>query len=334
MQIADYCVVWFIPDEHSTFEPTEIRVLEMSQLPYLPEFTTDRGYQFDHLLYEYYTNVGFGFGNIHNGEIYDYNELSNWYFEIGDKSLYSPEIERETLTDIAIMPIDASVWDNLSSMFGSFGSIYGNKYKFFLHTSPATYPYTVRYVNEEGEDIAPQKSAEAQYLSSVTETAITIPGYRPFVREQSITMNYENNEIVFVYEEQEETGRQLTVVVLEKDTYLGVKARVEINDTDNYELNDDLRTDDNGFVLTPNSYAIGDRILINVSELGEQYLPVSTVEYIVESVDDVIYIYVDKNDTFIITGYENKSLMIPIVSIVLFGIGTSLLIFCKRKKKK
>ena len=74
--------------------------------------------------------------------------------------------------------------------------------------------------------------------------------------------------------------------------------------------------------------------MINVSELGEQYLPVSTVEYIVESVDDVIYIYVDKNDTFIITGYENKSLMIPIVSIVLFGIGTSLLIFSKKKKKK
>jgi len=334
LQIADYCVVWFIPDEHSTFEPTEIRVLEMSQLPDLPEFTTDRGYQFDHLLYEYYTNVGFGFGNIHNGEIYDYDELSDWYFEIGDKSLYSPETERITVTDIELMPIDASVWDNLSSMFGSFGSIYGNKYKFFLHTSPATYPYTVRYVNEEGEDIAPQKSAEAQYLSNVTETAITIPGYRPFVREQSITMNYENNEIVFVYEEQEETGRQLTVVVLEKDTYLGVKARVEINDTNNIELSDDLRTDDNGYVLTPNNYSIGDRLLINVSDLGEQYLPVSTVEYIVESVDDVIYIYVDKNDTFIITGYENKSLMIPIVSIVLFGIGTTLLIFCKKKKKK
>lgn len=59
--------------------------------------------------------------------------------------------------------------------------------------------YLVRYVDEDGNDLAPSKTAYARIGDDVTENAIDIDGYTPKVNTQTIHIEEEDNVIIFVY---------------------------------------------------------------------------------------------------------------------------------------
>lgn len=71
---------------------------------------------------------------------------------------------------------------------------------------PSLYPYTVSYVDEWGEDLAPPKRGYAEYDAIVTERAIYIEGYTPDKAVKSITIRSTNNEIIFVYSKDDAGG--------------------------------------------------------------------------------------------------------------------------------
>lgn len=63
------------------------------------------------------------------------------------------------------------------------------------------YPYTVKYVDKNGNELIDSKNAEAVFGASVNEKAEFIKGYTCISEsEQNIVIDTENNEIVFVYE--------------------------------------------------------------------------------------------------------------------------------------
>lgn len=63
------------------------------------------------------------------------------------------------------------------------------------------YPYTVKYVDKNGNELIDSKNVEAVFGASVNEKAEFIKGYTCISEsEQNIVIDTENNEIVFVYE--------------------------------------------------------------------------------------------------------------------------------------
>lgn len=62
-----------------------------------------------------------------------------------------------------------------------------------------SYDYTVRYVDENGKDLADSVIKKAKYKDTVTEKAVDVKGYVPDVSKKSLTIDTENNEIVFNY---------------------------------------------------------------------------------------------------------------------------------------
>lgn len=68
------------------------------------------------------------------------------------------------------------------------------------------YPYIVKYVDKEGNELLPQKDGgKKTFGTQVTETAEKIEGYVVDENEKSLTIEAGNNEIVFVYEKADYT---------------------------------------------------------------------------------------------------------------------------------
>ena len=66
-----------------------------------------------------------------------------------------------------------------------------------------SYPYTVNYVDANGDPIADPTTATAAYTSTVTVTPIDVEGYTPRLDSQDITIDLTGNEVTFIYDEDE-----------------------------------------------------------------------------------------------------------------------------------
>ena len=332
---TEYSWIFFETDGKATIEPESIKVISGGKLPYLPTVTPNKGYKYSHWSYEYYTPLYVTLGYAHNGTLNNFEDIMDWYFEFGEKTKITPsEDETQTLVDVELdYSEEANVWERLALEYNSFKSKLGGKFVFTAIQEPLPYDYTVKYVDEEGNSIAPDKVAQGYYQTVVTENPIAIKGYTPIDKSsKSIIIDFENNEIVFVYRVGS-AARKLTVVVLEEDTNLGVQATLDICNSD-ASIEENLNTDNNGYVSTTSEYEIDDTITINVSGLHEQYLPVDQVSYTVNSDDDIIYIYVRKNDRFIITGYDGNNTFVCFAIIAIVSLGLSISLVCIQKKRK
>ena len=71
---------------------------------------------------------------------------------------------------------------------------------YFEFTANTDITYTVKYVDENGKELAPAKVVKDQTMAStVTEKAIEIKGYTADAAEKTLTLAAEGNEIVFTY---------------------------------------------------------------------------------------------------------------------------------------
>lgn len=334
---TEYSWIFFETDGNATIDPPSIKVISGGKLPYLPTITPNKGYKYSHWQYDYYTTYAVNLGYDHRGTLKNLNDILKWYFEFGDKTKITPsEDEISTLFAVDLNYDGDIVWGRLASEYNSFESKLGGKFVFTAIQEPLPYDYTVKYVDEDGKSIAPDKVGQGLYNTEITESPIYIPGYTPIDKSsKTFTISYNKNEITFVYK-LGSSSRKLTVVVLEDETNLGVKATLDISNSD-ASITDKLTTDDNGYALTTSDYDIGDTINIDVSDLDEQYLPVDKIKYTVTSDNDILYIYVKKNDKFIITGYDNandKYICLAVIAIVSFGLSLSIIKSSKKKRKK
>ena len=72
----------------------------------------------------------------------------------------------------------------------------------YAHWTRDTLTYTVRYVDEEGEAVAPDKTVTNPNFTVgqvITEQALAVAGYRPNVSSQDLTLAATNNLLTFVY---------------------------------------------------------------------------------------------------------------------------------------
>lgn len=80
--------------------------------------------------------------------------------------------------------------------------------------APKSVTYTVKYVDEDGNDIATMKTETSTVGANVTETPVTVSGYKPVDTSLTQTMVDGTNEIVFVYKKVEiTTGAPVTYTV-------------------------------------------------------------------------------------------------------------------------
>lgn len=71
---------------------------------------------------------------------------------------------------------------------------------YFEFTANTDITYTVKYVDENGKELAPAKEVKDQTMAStVTEKAIEIKGYTADAAEKTLTLAADGNEIVFTY---------------------------------------------------------------------------------------------------------------------------------------
>ena len=71
---------------------------------------------------------------------------------------------------------------------------------YFEFTANTDITYTVKYVDENGKELAPAKVVKDQTMAStVTEKAIEIKGYTADAAEKTLTLAADGNEIVFTY---------------------------------------------------------------------------------------------------------------------------------------
>ena len=66
-----------------------------------------------------------------------------------------------------------------------------------------SYPYTVNYVDANGDPIADPTTDTAVYTSTVTVTPVEVEGYTPRLESQDITIDTTGNEVTFIYDEDE-----------------------------------------------------------------------------------------------------------------------------------
>ena len=69
-----------------------------------------------------------------------------------------------------------------------------------------SYPYTVNYVDANGDPIADPTTDTAVYNSTVTVTPVEVEGYTPRLESQDITIATTGNEATFIYDEDEVGG--------------------------------------------------------------------------------------------------------------------------------
>lgn len=83
---------------------------------------------------------------------------------------------------------------------------------------PIKYPYTVKYVDEDGNELHASKTGpDTNFGETVTETAVTIAGYTvkgTKTQDLVITANADNNVITFVYEQ---GGYDYTIKYVDED---------------------------------------------------------------------------------------------------------------------
>ncbi len=66
-----------------------------------------------------------------------------------------------------------------------------------------SYPYTVNYVDANGDPIADPTTTTAVYQTTVTVTPVEVEGYTPRLDSQDITIATTGNEATFIYDEDE-----------------------------------------------------------------------------------------------------------------------------------
>lgn len=84
-------------------------------------------------------------------------------------------------------------------------------YILYVYTANTDITYTVKYVDENGKELADAKVVTGQTMASeVTEKAIEIKGYTVDKAEKTIVLEAEGNEIVFTYKADKTEGGETT----------------------------------------------------------------------------------------------------------------------------
>ena len=106
----------------------------------------------------------------------------------------------------------------------------------YAHWIRATLSYTVHYVDENENQVAPDKEVTNPNFTvgqSITEQAIAVAGYRPNVSSQTITLAADRNEITFVYSSKAETTSYTVRYILDPEEYPGNIAVAEEQTVEN-----------------------------------------------------------------------------------------------------
>ncbi|MBE5831153.1 MAG: hypothetical protein E7306_05380 [Butyrivibrio sp.] len=152
--------------------------------------------------------------------------------------------------------------------------------------NPNIINYVVRYVDENGDDIADSKTVISPLFRKgdvVTESSIGITGRLPDANEKSITLNYEGNEIVFTYTKKISSISYTVKYVLKDNPTVFVHAPKE-------------RTVNGNYVNVTEQAAPVDKeyMLANTPEYaGDDYYPeVDVIDYALSSgTNEIIFRY-------------------------------------------
>lgn len=134
---------------------------------------------------------------------------------------YSADQHMSTFYRIA--PGETLAFDIVVTLPADIGNSVMNKRMESTWTFEARYyeaPYVVRYEDEDGNPLAPEKTDYAPIGDTVVEKAIDIPGYTPDKSSKSTVIKEEGNVIIFVYSKVagipqtgDEMGRAITICV-------------------------------------------------------------------------------------------------------------------------